>query len=1282
MSKERSQSIFPEGTVTFLFTDIEGSTELLKQLGDGYVTLLSEQRDILRDTFSHWNGREVDTQGDAFFYSFPRATQAVSAAVDAQGALTSHAWPEGVEVRVRMGLHTGEPLTWNEGYVGMDVHRAARIAHVGHGGQVLLSATTAPLVRGELPAGVALLTLGRHRLKDMKYPERITQLVINDLPSEFPPLTSLEALPSDDPLSLKSAHLPAFLEEAEAEPQPPVFVARERELEVLNSYLQNAVEGMGGVVFVTGGPGRGKTALLEAFGRQAIDRYPDLLVVGGECSAYRGIGDPYLPFRRMMAMLTGDVEAEWTSGAINREDALRLWNTMPSTARMIVEYGPDLINVFVSGRDLMARVNTAVDVSSSWQERLGKLVERDRVGALDIEQRNLFEQVQHTLRSIVADHPLLIILDDMQWADGASLNLLFHLGRRLEGERILIVGAYRPEEVALGRGDGPHPLEKVLAEFKRQFGELEVDLGKTKANESRHFVDAFIDSERNRLSTEFRAALFAHTEGHPLFTVELLRNLQERGDIAQDPDGEWVEKGELDWSVLPARVEGVIEERIGRLEDELKETLTVASVEGVDFTAQIVARVREVKERALVRQLSQELDKKHRLVQEHGILEILKHRLYQYRFRHQLFQQHLYNGLGDFERTELHREVGSILEDVYGDRAREIAPQLAYHFTEAGDSERALEYLILAGDQARMIYAHTEAIGYYQRALVILEEMNDSVGMAPLHLKLGLVHTASFQHDEARGSYKKAFELWEPAFKFKDGKQWIAPSKTMRFAIAEPMSFDPGIMTDDMSTFIARQLFEGLVTLDTDYNVLPAAAMRWDVTEDGTRYTFQLREGLFWSDGKPLTAVDFEFAWKRNLRLADQSPAVNQLYGIKNARAYVEGGTVSLDEVGIRALDDLALEIQLSSPMAYFPYLLTLPITYPQPKWAIGGDHRSWMTPEKMIVNGPYQLVGWESGKKLNLELNPNYLGDFSGNIRTIECPFIHDFPDALQAFSESSFDGVSMITADPETVATAQRKFGEDLVFTPQHSTFFLVFRNDLSPFDDIRVRRAFTFAIDRVALSEETSRGLYLPGNSGMIPPGLPGHTKDLGLPFDPEEARNMLQRSGYQSPSDFPTLELLFTGGSTFDPVVTFLLNSWRDHLDIKVKGCSVEWTEFTRRRDHDPPHMSLMGYIADFPDPDDMLRKPFHSTEGDDLPRWRNNTFDSLIDQATHTVDPTKRITLYKEADRLLVREEVAVMPLGYAQGRTLVKPNLRVPRMAPYLMQFKEMVLGEEADERL
>ena len=184
----------PEGTVTFLFTDIEGSTELLRKLGEEYVTLLANHHQILRTTFTKWNGREVDTEGDAFFVSFPRATDAVAAVVDAQRAFAEHTWPQEMTVRVRMGLHTGEPWTAQEGYVGMDVHRAARIAHVGHGGQVLLSATTTELVVDELPNGASLLDLGHHRLKDIARPEHIRQLVIRGQRSDYPPLKSLESI--------------------------------------------------------------------------------------------------------------------------------------------------------------------------------------------------------------------------------------------------------------------------------------------------------------------------------------------------------------------------------------------------------------------------------------------------------------------------------------------------------------------------------------------------------------------------------------------------------------------------------------------------------------------------------------------------------------------------------------------------------------------------------------------------------------------------------------------------------------------------------------------------------------------------------------------------------------------------------------------------------------------------------------------------------------------------------------------------------------------------------
>jgi len=251
----------PEGTVTFLFTDIEGSTKLLQRLREQYTTLLAEQRQILREAFTNWNGREVDTQGDAFFVAFSRATQAVGAAAEAQRKLAEHAWPEGVTMRVRMGIHTGEPWSGEEGYVGMDVHRAARIAHVGHGGQVLLSETTTALVRDELPAGVSLFDLGRHLLKDIHRPERICQLVIEGLPAKFPPLTTLEALPPEGArLPRQTGKCPYLGLSAFQEMDAPFYFGRETFI----TALVQAVRTRKLVAVIVGSSGSGKSSVLFA----------------------------------------------------------------------------------------------------------------------------------------------------------------------------------------------------------------------------------------------------------------------------------------------------------------------------------------------------------------------------------------------------------------------------------------------------------------------------------------------------------------------------------------------------------------------------------------------------------------------------------------------------------------------------------------------------------------------------------------------------------------------------------------------------------------------------------------------------------------------------------------------------------------------------------------------------------------------------------------------------------------------------------------------------------
>jgi class 3 adenylate cyclase len=192
----------PAGTVTFLFTDIAGSTRLIQQLRERWPAVQAHHHRVLRAAFAETGGREVDAQAEAFFYAFPRARDAVVAAAAGQRALASHSWPDGVQIRVRMGLHTGEPSAGDEGYLGLDVARAARICSAGHGGQVLLSQTTRALIAGDEPDGIGVLDLGEHRLKDLERPERIYQLVIAGLQTSFEPLKTLAGQPAEPPMQL------------------------------------------------------------------------------------------------------------------------------------------------------------------------------------------------------------------------------------------------------------------------------------------------------------------------------------------------------------------------------------------------------------------------------------------------------------------------------------------------------------------------------------------------------------------------------------------------------------------------------------------------------------------------------------------------------------------------------------------------------------------------------------------------------------------------------------------------------------------------------------------------------------------------------------------------------------------------------------------------------------------------------------------------------------------------------------------------------------------------
>jgi DNA-binding SARP family transcriptional activator len=345
--------------------------------------------------------------------------------------------------------------------------------------------------------------------------------------------------------------------EGDAHPSP--FVGRAAELQRLATALQRARQGEGQVLFVTGEAGSGKTMLVQTFAHRILARADDVVVARGACNAQIGTGDPYLPFREILRLLTGDFDVPAIGDVLTLAYEQQLETFIPTTLQALREQGVDLIDRLVS---LHPESGATSGAQRAGNAPAGSKRPSPSLGR-SLSAAALCDQVTRVLRAVARQCVLLLVLDDLQWADSGTLNLLTHLGRRLAGSRILLVGIYRPAET------GPdHPLLPIVHELQQMHGDVVVDLDQAGGQD---FVDAFLDSMPNLFASVFRAQLARQTGGHALFTAALIQQMQEEGTLVQDTEGRWRAGVDLDWSQLPPRVEAVIAKRLARLSPKHQE---------------------------------------------------------------------------------------------------------------------------------------------------------------------------------------------------------------------------------------------------------------------------------------------------------------------------------------------------------------------------------------------------------------------------------------------------------------------------------------------------------------------------------------------------------------------------------------------------------------------------------------------------------------------------------------------------------------------------------------
>jgi oligopeptide transport system substrate-binding protein len=456
---------------------------------------------------------------------------------------------------------------------------------------------------------------------------------------------------------------------------------------------------------------------------------------------------------------------------------------------------------------------------------------------------------------------------------------------------------------------------------------------------------------------------------------------------------------------------------------------------------------------------------------------------------------------------------------------------------------------------------------------------------------------------------------------------------------AEPESLDPALVTGVPEHRIIGNLFEGLTTTDPkDLSPRPGMAASWTISRDGLVYTFKLRDAR-WTDGKPVTAHDFVYAWERVLNPKTGSKYAQQLYQyVRNADDYNKGRITDFSQVGVRALDDRTLQVTLKCPTAYFLDLTSFYTLYPVPRWAIEAHGKDWVKPGKIVSNGPFRLVSWVPQKELVLEKNPQHWDAATAKLQKVVFLPTDDTNTAYKQFLAGDSDWVPSVP--PAQIESARQR--PEYYVTPYLGTYYFRFNVTRPPVNDARVRKALSMAVDREALTKFVTKAGEIP-TSSFVPVKMPGYEGIRGLPFDPGAAKKLLAEAGYPDGKGFPKTELLYNTSELHRVVTQAIQQMWREQLGVQIDLVNVEWKVYLdqqRKRDY---QISRAGWIGDYVDPNTFLDM-WVTGGGNNQTGWSSKRYDDLIARAGRVLDPRERMTLFNEAERLLVLDEAPILPL--------------------------------------